>query len=126
MRYFQEALDVSKSTFGSSHLLVGKIYGNFAIMHQYRREYDKAIEYYRMSLDIKESNLDEILSTDYAITLYNIAGCFYNSQNFESAVPYAEKALNLWERNLSPNHELINIAKELLRDIKTALEGDTA
>ena len=85
-----ESIDIKLQYFGEDCIALAQSYNNMAIVKKRQEKYDKAYEFQKKAIDIKES-------PDYPIHLFNMAGIENIRGNNENAIYYLEKAIELWE-----------------------------
>ena len=113
IKYLHEAFSIARNASGDSHPYIAKLYNDLAVSYRDLNESGQAKELYDKSLSILDEDESPI---NYAITLSNIASCYYDIEDFSNALLYNVKALRLFEENLPPKHEYII-------DVQTALSN---
>jgi tetratricopeptide (TPR) repeat protein len=110
---YQEALDIAYNILDDGHPLLGKLYNNIANVYYSQNNFDNALELYKKSYNNTVISMGKD-SIDYALTIGNIAGCYFYLNDNEKAIAYTKEALLLLEKNLPPNHDLTDWAKNRL------------
>ena len=119
IKYYNEALSTARNVVDDSHPYISELYNNLALSHYFLNEYEYAIELYNKSLSGTDEGKYPI---NYAIALWNIAGCYYGIEDFSNALLYNNKALLLFEENLPPQHEYIIETQDDLSHIMSRME----
>jgi len=114
---YQNALDIAHNILDDRHPLLGKLYNNLANVYYNQGEFNNALGLCKKSLENTEKSMGKD-SIDYAITIGNIAMCSLSLNNNE-ADELAEKALQLFEKNLHPKHEFIDWIKKIITPSKS-------
>ena len=82
---------------------VGKLFNNIGRVFYNQGDYEKALTYYKKSLEINES-VQESDNPSAAATYDNIAQVYDKQGDYEKALEYFKKALAIRERVLGPDH----------------------
>ena len=77
------------------------------LVYYYKEVYSKALEYYKLSLDIRKKTLPDNHS-DLASSYNNIGLVYDDEEDYEKAIEYYKKSLNIMKISL-PNHPNIDI-----------------
>ena len=94
---------------GYSMIVFANLYFCVASLLQDMRQYKRALEMNERTLKI--CHRAGVLTIDpYIVTIYvNIALCHMHMENYELALPYLERTLELYKRSLRKNHPFIAI-----------------
>jgi len=122
IKYLQDALNIARSVVDGTHPYIADLHNDLAVLHHDLKEYEYAMELYDKSLIAVDEDKDPI---GYAITLSNIADCYYAVEDFSNALAHKKKALHLFEENLPPNHEYTALVQAVLSDMISHKEATT-
>lgn len=86
--YLQKSISLLEKT--GNTVWLSNIYNNLAIVNYEQKNYEKALNFYKKSLSIKEKNPNVNIVT----TLNGIARCYKELNNFESANLFYLKSIN--------------------------------
>ncbi|MCL2355822.1 MAG: SatD family protein [Defluviitaleaceae bacterium] len=110
-KYYNEALDTARNAVNDGHPYIVELYHELAATYDLQGEYENAKELYYKFLTAQDKDKRPV---EYAVTLGNIAGCYYLEGDFSSAISYYKKALRLFEDNLPPTHKyIVEVQNEL-------------
>ncbi len=102
-KYFEKALEQSKSQFGEDSMETTKIFNNLAVVMSYQGKYDEALELCSKALNIHLSNFGEN-HIDVATSYNNIASIYNKQGKYDEALEIHFKALNIRLSILGENH----------------------
>ena len=85
-------------------------YNNIGLVHDAKREYDKALENFRKSLAIDLKQLGPG-HPSVATSYYNMAHVYYAKKDLAKAKEYMGKAYPIFLKKLGPNHPKTKNAK---------------
>ena len=102
MEYFNKALDIESSFYKNSPNLA-TTYNNIGSTYKRIGKYEKAMEYYKMSLTILKSTFGEN-HPDVATCYSNLGSLLYNQGDFAKALEYCDEALTIRKTILGENH----------------------
>ncbi|ETO22057.1 hypothetical protein RFI_15146 [Reticulomyxa filosa] len=121
IQLFRFVLCVQLQTLHDLHIDVAYSYFQLGKAHEYKGEYDKAIEYYEKDLEISlgeydkaieyhetslKIKLNKFVHDNYEVSVsYNNLGCVYdNKGEYDKAIEYHEKSLKIRLDILGPEH----------------------
>ena len=84
-------------------MTMGEFFNNLAWLYDNQGNYNEAMKFYNIALEIKE----KILSKDHAstaATYNNIAGVYRAQGNYDEALKFYNMALKIFEKTLGKNH----------------------
>ena len=87
----------------TSNISIGRFFNNLANLYNNQGNYNEALKYYNLALEIKE----KILGKDHpsTATTYNNMARVYKAQgNYDEALKYYNMALEIREKNLGKDH----------------------
>ena len=120
--YIQQALlremEYPRPGYGLSY-----IYNNFAEIYYYKKEYDKAIEFYSLSSGLRENKRSQYGMT---FTLNGLALVYKDLRQYDKAIDYAMQSIALSKKNTFRDktkeaYEILYEIYEEKKDYKTAL-----
>ncbi|CAD5253518.1 MULTISPECIES: CHAT domain-containing tetratricopeptide repeat protein [unclassified Imperialibacter] len=100
---FKKELEITLKLLIPDHPEIGTLYGSMGIMYKNLLQYDKALEYYGLSLDIRKKYLGEN-HLEVANSLNNIGYLLYKKKQFEKALEIHRRALKIRSDQLDPLH----------------------
>ena len=102
--------------------LKAEILNNMGILYLNLRDYNKALNYYYDAMHIRE-NLNKSERRDKAIaySYQNIGTAYQKKGDFENAIKWHEKALNLRKEVYGPNHQILSDSLNMLGNDITEL-----
>ena len=84
--------------YGKEHPDTAISYNNIGVVYINRGDYDKALEYFKQALEIREKSIGKADS-------YNNIGIVYNNRgNYDKALEYLKQALDIYEKVLGKEH----------------------
>ena len=95
LKYYNEALVCAKNHGRSSGIAIAQI--NIACVYGEKKDYEKAAEMFKKSLETLEGVEDNKDNSSISVTIYNIALCYIDLDNYEEASIYLKKALEVAE-----------------------------
>ena len=98
LQQYNKAKDICEEKFGKDHIFISLIYNDIAVAYEYLNMFDEALTNYEMALSIKES----VLGKDHqstAITYNNMVGVFKAKGDYNMALEYASKAMNIFSKD---------------------------
>ncbi|MBO5687626.1 MAG: tetratricopeptide repeat protein [Alistipes sp.] len=125
-KFFQDALIILENLFGKEHSAVATLYSNIGLCYLRLDDFDKSELYHKQSLEIR-INVLGYYHPDTATSYLNM-GMIYDNSDFNRALEYYFKALEIFKKTLGIH---INTAKSLnniglvyyrLEDYDNALE----
>ena len=116
--YFQRALRQVHRTYEEENNLSAALYNNIATVYENMGDYQQALKYHNIALDIRKSLPDNELYL--AESYFNICTAYSNMLDLEQALYYVEMALELYIKNEGENHrdvgDCYNNIGNILRD----------
>ena len=76
---------------------------NLGILFNEQGQYDKALDYHKRALDIRQKTLGQN-HTKVADTLFNTGLVYANLSEYRKALEYIHKSMTIWEKALGSNH----------------------
>ena len=98
-----QAAEVMVGIARANDLLLSRLCNNLGLVYWKKLKYDKALEYYRKSLAIREKEL----GPDHPVVahpLNNMGIIYWNKGEYDKALQYYRKSLAIMERVLGPEH----------------------
>ncbi len=100
---FQKELKLIQGIYENDHPVIAGLYGSIGIMYKNLLQYDKALEYYGLALDIRKRRLGEN-HMEVSNSYNNIGYLLYKKEQFDKALEIHNKALNIRQKLLDPHH----------------------
>ena len=101
--YYNKSLTIRTKLYDENNIGVAETYNNLGTLYRTLGNYDKALEYYEKSLKIKmkllsqaklESEKDSLIES-LAVTYNNIGNIYILQKDYEKALKYQEKSLDI-------------------------------
>ena len=106
--------------------LQADILNNMGILYINKRDYSKAFDHYCDALHIRESlEKTERRDKELAYSYQNIGTVYQKRGDYENAIIWHEKALNLRKEVYGPNHQILSDSENMLGNDKTELVHST-
>jgi tetratricopeptide (TPR) repeat protein len=120
---YRRALAISEDTLGPDHPQVGKVLMEQADLHCELKDYTVAEALYRRALAISEHTLGPEYGAqkDLALTCYNLGECLRLQSKPAEALAWSQRALQIREKVLGPDHALVGQALNALGLISSVL-----
>lgn len=123
--YEIDAQSLAEKIYGTQHLQYGKSLYNLAVYNAANDEYDIAIDYAIKSLPYLETDLENPL--DYMYALQTIYSTLFQIKNYNQAIFYAKKTLDLYyATNITDDELYKNILEHLAKSYKYKMQPDDA
>lgn len=103
LRLLKQELVLRKAVLPSDHPEIGGVYASIGIMYKNLLQYDKALEYYILGLEIRKRHLGE-RHLEVSHSLNNIGYMLYKQDQFEEALEMHRKALDIRQEHLDSLH----------------------
>ena len=103
LEWYQKALRICETVFGTDHPSTAATYNNIAAVYRAQGDYANALEWNQKALRIRET----VLGTDHpdtATTYNNIAGVYWAQGDYARALEWYQKALRILETVLGTDH----------------------
>jgi tetratricopeptide (TPR) repeat protein len=117
LEYFQKAIKTHKGSPNNDLEFKTTLHNNIALIRNYQGEYKEALKHSEICLNIRINTYPEF-DPSLAITCNNIAITYYRQQSFAEAVKYAEKAVQIDNLVLRPDHPQTKIHEKNLKRFK--------
>jgi tetratricopeptide (TPR) repeat protein len=114
---FQLAIKVYNDTSNDNQEIMATLYNNIALILNCKGEHKKAMENNERCLNIR-INIFPDIDPSLATTYNSIASTYYYQQSYTEAVKFAEKAVEIDNLALPPDHPQTKIHKENLNRFK--------
>jgi len=88
---------------GAQSLIESQTYSELGVVYDKRRDYEKALEAYKVCLNIRKEKLDKE-AMELGQVYFNIGTCYNLQEQVRKSVEYYERAKFVFEKNLPPNH----------------------
>jgi tetratricopeptide (TPR) repeat protein len=126
----QREVELSENLYSSSSMEYGHSINNLGVVYRHLRQYDKALDCYFKSLEIKLKNASDEKSANIAIAYGNIGVIYLEKEDYEEAVKYIEKTLNIYENikdgdfaaEMAFQNDNLGIAFQGKKDYKSAIK----
>jgi tetratricopeptide (TPR) repeat protein len=120
---YRRALSISEHSLGPDHPQVGKVLMEMADLHRELKEFTVAEPLYRRALAISENTLgsEYAAQMDLALTCYNLGECLRLQGKPAEALAWSQRALQIRENVLGPDHALVGQALNALGLISSVL-----
>lgn len=117
---YKEAKEIVLGTEGKNHPFLSICDNNIASVYAANGEYAKALDIYALCLENDENNADYD-PFDYATTLSNMSICYDELGQVETALEYANKALDIREKHLPAKHRDVTGLQTRIQDLRARL-----
>ena len=108
LSHYKRAMETGEATLDPSHGMLGEIYSLIGGVHCYRRQdYNEALIHLKKARDIHEKRATATYSLPLSTTYYHLGTTYDGMSNYEAAIKYLMKALDIRQTVLPPNHHLI-------------------
>ncbi|CAF1268665.1 unnamed protein product [Didymodactylos carnosus] len=142
LKYYNLALEIYKTILSHDHIEIARSLNRIGYVYHQQKQYDQALEYFKEALIIsiiqnqgdKENALEyynqalkireSILPCDHpqiAQTFYRLSLFYYEQQNYQIALQYSTKTLDIYKRKLSINHCDLKNAQDLFDKVTKEL-----
>lgn len=106
----RRSLDIGETNFGKIHPTNALALNNLGFIYSSKKDYLKALSCFQTALEIQERTKGNH-HIDTAQALSNVASSYYFLGNKSAAKPLFEKALLIFQQNLSPDHASVKQTK---------------
>ena len=96
-------------------------YNNIGNVYFCLSNYDKALGYHNMALEIKKKIFEED-NISMAYSYYNIGNVYYHQDKYTIALEYFQKAYAIWREKLGEDHPNTIITKEQISKCEQKLQ----
>lgn len=127
MEMYQKSLDMARGAGDETDLATSL--NDIGMIYLDTGEYQKALNYLKESLAIRERLFADIYHEDLAVSLYNVGLAYFMTDSFQEAMRYYQKALDVQESLYGHNNYLVaNITYSMgyiqyrLNDVNKALD----
>ena len=121
MHYLTQSLNIYRKIVPDDYPGIGQTLSNIGIVYHTLGHTDQTLDFYQKAL----KNLEKTLSENHlhiALVCYRLSVFHNDQEQYELALSYAQRSLNIRKKKLPSEHELIDEAKymiERLQNIQT-------